>query len=129
MTRRLRLDAELVRRGLARSREQAVGLVQQGRVTVGGMVARKPSTAVETAAALVVLPAGDDAPPDYASRGAYKLAGALADFGGPAVAGRRCLDAGASTGGFTDVLLRAGASEVVAVDVGAAERRLRDMMA
>lgn len=58
--------------------------------------------------------------PDYVSRGAHKLAGALAVFGsaGLAVAGRRCLDAGASTGGFTDVLLRAGAAEVVAVDVG-----------
>ena len=118
MTRRQRLDAELVRRGLARSREQAVGLVEQGRVTVAGAVARKAATAVETGAALVVLPAADDAAPDYASRGAHKLAGALADFGGPAIAGRRCLDAGASTGGFTDVLLRAGAREVVAVDVG-----------
>jgi 23S rRNA (cytidine1920-2'-O)/16S rRNA (cytidine1409-2'-O)-methyltransferase len=95
-----------------------VGLVEQGRVTVGGMVAGKAATSVETDAALVVLPAADDAAPDYASRGGHKLAGALADFGGPAVAGRRCLDAGASTGGFTDVLLRAGAREVVAVDVG-----------
>ena len=118
MTRRLRLDAELVRRGLARSREQASGLVEQGRVTVGGMVARKPATAVDTGAALVVLPADDDTGPDYASRGGHKLAGALAAFGGPPVAGRRCLDAGASTGGFTDVLLRAGASQVVTVDVG-----------
>ncbi len=118
MTRRLRLDAELVRRGLARSREQAAELVAQGRVTVGGMVARKPATAVDTAAALEVRAGGDDAPADYVSRGAHKLAGALAAFGGPEVAGRRCLDAGASTGGFTDVLLRAGAGEVVAVDVG-----------
>ena len=118
MTRRLRLDAELVRRGLARSREQAADLVAQGRVTVGGMVARKPATAVETAAALVIRPGPDDGPPDYVSRGAHKLAGALADLGGPDVSGRRCLDAGASTGGFTDVLLRAGAREVVAVDVG-----------
>jgi 23S rRNA (cytidine1920-2'-O)/16S rRNA (cytidine1409-2'-O)-methyltransferase len=56
--------------------------------------------------------------PDYVSRGGHKLAGALAAFGGLEVAGRRCLDAGASTGGFTDVLLRAGAAHVVAVDVG-----------
>ena len=118
MTRRQRLDAELVRRGLAHSREQASGLVEQGRVTVSGMLARKPATSVDTGSALVVLPAVDDSTPDYASRGAHKLAGALAAFGGPAVAGRRCLDAGASTGGFTDVLLRAGAGEVVAVDVG-----------
>ena len=117
MTRRLRLDAELVRRGMARSREHAAGLVEQGRVTVGGTLARKPATAVETGAALVVLPAATDQP-DYVSRGGHKLAGALAAFGGPPVSDRRCLDAGASTGGFTDVLLRAGAREVVAVDVG-----------
>ena len=63
---------------------------------------------------------GDRPATEYVSRGGHKLAGALAAFGprGLAVAGRRCLDAGASTGGFTDVLLRAGAAEVVAVDVG-----------
>ena len=60
----------------------------------------------------------DDSDPDYASRGGFKLAGALAAFAEVSVAGRRCLDAGASTGGFTDVLLRAGAREVIAVDVG-----------
>ncbi len=117
MSRRQRLDAELVRRGLARSREHAATLVDQGRVSVGGLVARKPATAVDTAAAVVVR-SDDDDTPDYVSRGAHKLAGALAAFGGPEVAGHRCLDAGASTGGFTDVLLRAGAREVVAVDVG-----------
>ena len=116
--RRLRLDAELVRRGLARSREHAAGLIADGRVTVGGSVATKPATAVETAAALVVRDDVDD--PGWASRGAGKLVGALDAFGprGLAVEGRRCLDAGASTGGFTDVLLRRGAREVVAVDVG-----------
>jgi 23S rRNA (cytidine1920-2'-O)/16S rRNA (cytidine1409-2'-O)-methyltransferase len=115
---RRRLDAELVRRGLARSREQAVELIAAGRVSVGGQVAGKPATQVETSAAIVV--AGDGAVDDYVSRGAHKLAGALAAFGprGLEVARRRCLDAGASTGGFTDVLLRAGAREVVAVDVG-----------
>lgn len=116
--RRLRLDAELVRRGLARSREHASELVAAGRVTVAGAVATKPATAVTTDVALLVR--DDPDRPDYVSRGGHKLAGALEVFGaeGLDVAGRRCLDAGASTGGFTDVLLRAGAAEVVAVDVG-----------
>jgi 23S rRNA (cytidine1920-2'-O)/16S rRNA (cytidine1409-2'-O)-methyltransferase len=114
--RRLRLDAELVRRGLARSREHAATLIADGRVTVGGTVATKAATAVETAAAVVVRDDVDD--PHWASRGAGKLLGALEAFAGLAVEGRRCLDAGASTGGFTDVLLRRGAREVVAVDVG-----------
>ncbi|MGH3360489.1 MAG: TlyA family RNA methyltransferase [Nocardioidaceae bacterium] len=117
MSRRLRLDAELVRRGLARSREDAGGLIGEGAVTVGGLVAHKPATAVSTDAAIVVR---ETDIPSYASRGAHKLIGALAEFGpaGLRVAGRRCLDAGASTGGFTDVLLRNDAAEVVAVDVG-----------
>jgi 23S rRNA (cytidine1920-2'-O)/16S rRNA (cytidine1409-2'-O)-methyltransferase len=196
---RARLDTELVRRGLARSREQAAGLIADGRVLVAGQTAAKPATQVGRDAAIAVRdPAGE---PDYASRGGRKLAGALAAFGTPlispapatasappvtssppvtsdpavahppvsggagprgagpvampapagtptapspsaalapaapgngagrpapaggqagglVVAGRRCLDAGASTGGFTDVLLRAGAAHVVAVDVG-----------
>ncbi|MFI9010806.1 TlyA family RNA methyltransferase [Actinosynnema sp. NPDC053489] len=115
MPRRARLDAELVRRGLARSREHASQLVADGRVTVRGTVATKPATAVELDTALVVR---DNDDPNYASRGAHKLVGALEAFDGVAVAGRRCLDAGASTGGFTDVLLRAGARQVVAADVG-----------
>ncbi|SEQ86681.1 TlyA family RNA methyltransferase [Streptomyces radiopugnans] len=116
--RRNRLDAELVRRGLARSREHAGRLIAAGRVTVGGATATKSATQVETGAAVVV--AEDAADPDYVSRGGHKLAGALAAFAprGLTVAGRRALDAGASTGGFTDVLLRAGAARVVAVDVG-----------
>ncbi|MGI9156018.1 MAG: TlyA family RNA methyltransferase [Marmoricola sp.] len=113
--RRLRLDAELVRRGAARSREQASALIAAGRVSVNGGVAAKPATGVATDADIVVRE--DPNRPDYVSRGGHKLAGALADFG-LEVEGRRCLDAGASTGGFTDVLLRAGAAEVVAVDVG-----------
>lgn len=115
--RRLRLDAELVRRSLARSREHAGRLIDEGRVSVNGHVATKAATAVATDADLVVTDTGEV---EYASRGGHKLAGALADFGplGLEVSGRRCLDAGASTGGFTDVLLRAGAREVVAVDVG-----------
>jgi 23S rRNA (cytidine1920-2'-O)/16S rRNA (cytidine1409-2'-O)-methyltransferase len=115
---RARLDAELVRRGLARSREHASELVAAGRVTVRGTVASKPATAVETDAPVVVRADEDD--PNWASRGAHKLVGALAAFmpEGLTVKGRRCLDAGASTGGFTDVLLREGAAQVVAADVG-----------
>lgn len=122
--RRLRLDQELVRRGLARSREHAGELIGAGRVTVSGALARKAATGVTTDVAIVVRE--DASRPDYVSRGGHKLAGALAVFTRPAepghsplrVTGRRCLDAGASTGGFTDVLLRSGAAAVVAVDVG-----------
>jgi len=116
--RRLRLDAELVRRNLARSREHASELIAAGRVTVAGARATKPATGVTTDVALVVREDPND--PDYASRGGHKLAGALDAFEplGLSISGRRCLDAGASTGGFTDVLLRRDAREVVAVDVG-----------
>jgi 23S rRNA (cytidine1920-2'-O)/16S rRNA (cytidine1409-2'-O)-methyltransferase len=116
MARRTRLDAELVRRGLARSREQAATLIAAGRVEVRGTLASKAAAQVDPADAVRVLEsvAGDD----YVSRGGHKLAGALVAFGPELPLGRRCLDAGASTGGFTDVLLRAGAGEVVAVDVG-----------
>jgi 23S rRNA (cytidine1920-2'-O)/16S rRNA (cytidine1409-2'-O)-methyltransferase len=115
---RRRLDAELVRRGLARSRDQASDLVASGRVRVSGQAATKPATQVEAGAPIVVADA--EAGPTYVSRGGHKLAGALDHFGrhGLDVTGRRCLDAGASTGGFTDVLLRAGVAHVVAVDVG-----------
>jgi 23S rRNA (cytidine1920-2'-O)/16S rRNA (cytidine1409-2'-O)-methyltransferase len=112
---RRRLDAELVRRGLARSREQAAGLVAAGRVLVAGQTASKPATQVAAEDPILVRA---DAGPEYASRGGQKLAGALAAFPGLHISGRRCLDAGASTGGFTDVLLRSGAAHVVAVDVG-----------
>jgi 23S rRNA (cytidine1920-2'-O)/16S rRNA (cytidine1409-2'-O)-methyltransferase len=115
-TARRRLDAELVRRGLARSREQAADLIAASRVRIGGAAARKAATAVDAGTSIRILPATDGA--EYASRGGHKLAGALDTFPGIVVAGRRCLDAGASTGGFTDVLLRRGAAEVVAVDVG-----------
>lgn len=119
MVHRARLDAELVRRGLARSREQAAAAIAAGRVRVGGLVATKPATGVDPAASVTV----EDSPGDaYVSRGAHKLAGALDAFAnGDApleVEARRALDAGASTGGFTDVLLRRGAAHVVAVDVG-----------
>jgi 23S rRNA (cytidine1920-2'-O)/16S rRNA (cytidine1409-2'-O)-methyltransferase len=125
---RARLDAELVRRGLARSREQAGELVAAGLVAVAGQRASKPATQVARDAPITVTDQGE---PGYVSRGGHKLAGALAVFGGfrgvvppgqdsgdLAVSGRNALDAGASTGGFTDVLLRAGAAHVVAADVG-----------
>ena len=112
------MDAELVRRGLARSREHAVELIGAGRVLIAGSVASKAATAVEPATPLIVKEQADEIA--WASRGAHKLLGALDAFtpSGLEVSGRRCLDAGASTGGFTDVLLTRGAREVVAVDVG-----------
>jgi 23S rRNA (cytidine1920-2'-O)/16S rRNA (cytidine1409-2'-O)-methyltransferase len=116
VTVRSRLDTELVRRGMARSREQAADLIAAGRVAVAGTRAAKPATQVNRDAPITVADDTDD--PGYVSRGAFKLAGALAKFDGLRVEGRRALDAGASTGGFTDVLLRAGAAHVVAVDVG-----------
>ena len=114
MTRRARVDAELVRRGLARSRQQAAELIGAGRVSVDGMRAAKPATAIAVSANLTVEDADE---PSWVSRGAHKLIGALDAFE-VAVQGRRCLDAGASTGGFTEVLLSRDAREVVAVDVG-----------
>ncbi|SDZ14930.1 23S rRNA (cytidine1920-2'-O)/16S rRNA (cytidine1409-2'-O)-methyltransferase [Geodermatophilus africanus] len=118
MVRRSRLDAELVRRGLARSREHAVALIAEGRVAVSGRAASKPATGVGADTPVVVRTDPDE--PSWVSRGAHKLVGALEAFPVP-VAGRRALDAGASTGGFTEVLLRRGAREVVAVDVGYGE--------
>ena len=113
MTRRARVDAELVRRGLARSRQQAAELIGAGLVRIDGMPAVKPATAVSLDAALTV--AADEK--TWVSRGAHKLIGALDAFG-VSVRGRRCLDAGASTGGFTEVLLDRDAAHVVAADVG-----------
>jgi 23S rRNA (cytidine1920-2'-O)/16S rRNA (cytidine1409-2'-O)-methyltransferase len=115
VARRLRLDAELVRRGMARSRAQAASLIASGRVEVRGLKATKAATGVDGDTPVRVV---DGNAREYVSRGGYKLAGALAALPGIEVAGRRCLDAGASTGGFTDVLLRREAAEVVAVDVG-----------
>src|SRR3954447_12207894 len=107
MARRARLDAELVRRKLARSREQAAQLVAAGRVQVRGTVAHKVAAMIDPADPVLVT--GAEPATEYVSRGGHKRAGALAAFEprGLAVKGRRCLDAGASTGGFTDVLLRA----------------------
>lgn len=110
-----RLDQELVNRGLARSRTVAATLIKAGRVTVGGAPGAKASLNVNDETELNVVPGSED---EYVSRAGHKLAGALAHFPHISVAGRRCLDAGASTGGFTDVLLRHGAATVAAVDVG-----------
>lgn len=117
MAKLIRVDTELVRRGLARSRGDAAELIQARRVLLDGGEVTKPARQMNPAQALVVTEGDRD---DYVSRGAYKLLGALEYLGnsGPTVRGTRALDAGASTGGFTDVLLRSGASSVVAVDVG-----------
>jgi 23S rRNA (cytidine1920-2'-O)/16S rRNA (cytidine1409-2'-O)-methyltransferase len=117
VSRRARLDTELVRRGLARSREHAAALVAAGQVQVPGRPAVKPATQVDAGEAIQV---SEQVGAGYVSRGGHKLAGALDAFQerGLTVAGRWCLDAGASTGGFTDVLLRRAAAHVVCVDVG-----------
>jgi 23S rRNA (cytidine1920-2'-O)/16S rRNA (cytidine1409-2'-O)-methyltransferase len=112
---RRRLDAELVRRGLARSRDQAQEFIASGVVTVKGAVATKAATQVETSDPVEVVV---DEGHGYVSRGAVKLNGALEAFVNIDVSNRFCLDAGASTGGFTQVLLERGAARVLAVDVG-----------
>jgi 23S rRNA (cytidine1920-2'-O)/16S rRNA (cytidine1409-2'-O)-methyltransferase len=109
-----RLDAELVRRELARSREAAADLIEKRSVLVNGIPASKPATQVDAQTSIVISGDRDD----FVSRGGHKLDGALSHFTGVSVEGKRCLDAGASTGGFTDVLLRREAAHVVAVDVG-----------
>ena len=111
---RTRLDAELVRRGLARSREHAVDLIESRSILVRGIPASKPATQVDPETSITLAGARND----YVSRGGHKLAGALDAFPEIVVEGKVALDAGASTGGFTDVLLKRGASKVIAVDVG-----------
>lgn len=117
----MRLDAALVARGLARSRGQARDLIEAGEVTLNGEVAHKASAQIGERDELGATP------DPWVSRAAHKLLGALAatDLD---VAGRRVLDAGASTGGFTQVLLACGAAHVHAVDVGHGQlvTRLRD---
>lgn len=106
----MRLDVSLVTRGLARSRNQAAALIRQGSVTVDGETISKPSHPTPEAAVIEA-----DADP-WVSRAAHKLLGALDDSG--VAVGARVLDAGASTGGFTQVCLARGAHKVFAVDVG-----------
>lgn len=105
-----------MRRHLSRSRETARVLVIEGRVKVNGSFATKPATMVKESDPILVVEVGDQE--DYVSRGAHKLIGALDTWTDIRVEGRRCMDAGASTGGFTEVLLRRGARDVLAVDVG-----------
>jgi 23S rRNA (cytidine1920-2'-O)/16S rRNA (cytidine1409-2'-O)-methyltransferase len=111
---RRRLDAELVRRGLVPTKDEARAAVERGVVHVAGRRADKATTLVDDALPVEIV-ADDEG--RYVSRGGEKLDAALDAFAVD-VAGRRCLDAGASTGGFTDCLLRRGAAHVVAVDVG-----------
>ncbi|AKV55396.1 cell division protein FtsJ [Bifidobacterium actinocoloniiforme DSM 22766] len=111
-----RLDQVLALRGLVDSRSRATALIRQGAVRVNGEVCRKPSRLVQPTD-LLQADKGDD----YVSRGAFKLLGAFQAFsasGLPEPRGKLCLDIGASTGGFTDVLLRRGAQRVIALDVG-----------
>jgi 23S rRNA (cytidine1920-2'-O)/16S rRNA (cytidine1409-2'-O)-methyltransferase len=109
---RIRLDAELVRRGLTPTRSAARRAIEEGRVVVSGFGDLRPASLVATDAAIHL-----EEPQRFVSRGGDKLDGALARLG-VVVAGRKWLDAGASTGGFTDRLLQGGADRVVAVDVG-----------
>lgn len=109
---RVRLDQALVQRALCESREQAKRLILAGEVLVNEQMVTKPGWLIAADAALRVKQ-----PPRFVSRGGFKLEGALDHFGVP-VAGRVCLDIGASTGGFTDCLLQRGAARVYAFDVG-----------
>ncbi|MET0804571.1 MAG: TlyA family RNA methyltransferase, partial [Acidimicrobiales bacterium] len=113
MAARRRLDLDLVRRGLVDSRQQAHALIEAGKVTVGGAIATKPARMVDPGEPVLIL--GD--PPRFVSRGGEKLDAALDGFT-VAVEGCRALDAGSSTGGFTDCLLQRGCASVIAVDVG-----------
>jgi len=109
-----RLDAELVRRGLARSREIASELIEERLVLVSGIPATKAATQVDAETSITLKADGDK----YVSRGGFKLNGALEFFTSINVKDKVVLDAGASTGGFTDVLLRRDAKLIYAVDVG-----------
>lgn len=116
MAARKRLDAELVRRKLAPSREQAQRWIAERQVTVNGAIAQKPASMVAPSDAVEVLAP----PPRFVGRGGEKMLGALEQFGVDPT-GLRCIDVGSSTGGFTDCLLQEGAASVVAVDVGRAQ--------
>jgi 23S rRNA (cytidine1920-2'-O)/16S rRNA (cytidine1409-2'-O)-methyltransferase len=118
---RIRADLLLVERGLAETRERARQLIMAGRARVGTTTLVKPATMLDAGAAIEV-----DEPDRYVSRGGHKLEAALTAFGADPT-GLRCLDIGASTGGFSDCLLQHGAASVIAVDVGRAQlhERLR----
>jgi 23S rRNA (cytidine1920-2'-O)/16S rRNA (cytidine1409-2'-O)-methyltransferase len=121
---RSRLDLEMARRGLAESRESAQRLIMAGRVRVNSRPAGKSDLRVDEDADIEIIGSANE----YASRGGYKLAAALEQFS-IGVVGRDALDVGASSGGFTDVLLRRGAARVIALDVGygqLADRLRRD---
>lgn len=109
-----RVDAALVARGLARSRQLAAQAVRDGRVRRNGHLISKPSVRVSAGDVLEVHPQPGE---HFVSRGAHKLLGALEDLD-VAVRGLRCIDVGSSTGGFTQVLLERGADQVTAIDVG-----------
>ena len=111
---RQRLDVMLVSRGLAASRARARDLIINGAVTVDGQVVRKPAKVCAGRSSVEIKPDGNP----WVSRGGLKLVGAVTSFQGFAINGCKALDIGASTGGFTDVLLTHGADHVVAVDVG-----------
>ena len=110
---RRRLDLEMVRRGLAESREIAQSLIKSGKVLVSGTLALKPSSMIDPSQPLKII----DPLPKYVSRAGGKLEAALETFE-VEVKSSRCIDIGASTGGFTDCLLQNGAKSVLAVDVG-----------
>ena len=116
----VRLDVLLVQRGLAETRERAQSLILAGAVLLDGGPATRPSQSVAVEADLALAPTG----PDYVSRGAHKLAAAL-DHWAIDPSDRVALDVGASTGGFTDLLLRRGAKRVYAVDVGRGQLHYR----
>lgn len=112
---KIRADRLLALRGLFSSREKAAGAIEAGRVSVGGRLITKASAYIERDAEILVIPALE-----YVGRGALKLEYALDEFKID-LNGRVCLDVGASTGGFTEIMLRRGASRVYAVDVGSAQ--------
>jgi 23S rRNA (cytidine1920-2'-O)/16S rRNA (cytidine1409-2'-O)-methyltransferase len=109
-----RLDAELVRRGLAKSRESALELIDEKLVLVSGIPASKAATQVDAQTSITLKEIKEQ----YVSRGGFKLEGAIQAFPQIQIKEKVVLDAGASTGGFTDVLLKNGAKKVFAVDVG-----------
>ncbi|MEN9752838.1 MAG: hypothetical protein RL670_529, partial [Actinomycetota bacterium] len=109
----MRLDLALVHRGLARSRNQAAGLISDGRVLVAQKTVIKASTEIADETEITITPALD-----LVGRAGFKLLRALETFGAVQIAGKTCLDVGASTGGFTQVLLNAQAARVISLDVG-----------